>query len=106
MAEKKFKVVLTDQMLDALEECLNFLQEDLELSAEMVEGIGDKIIMSLEPLQYQAYIGQIEPYLIDIGKEYRRLIYSHYKIIYRVDNDYVYVVDVFDTNKNPDKMRG
>lgn len=106
MSEYTWQIVLTDEMIAALDECQFFLIEELELSVEIAIGIRDKILDTIESLHNQAFIGQVEPYLKDKNYEYRRLIYSHYKIIYRVEGDFVYVTDVFDSRKNPEKMKG
>jgi hypothetical protein len=37
---------------------------------------------------------------------HRRLVESHYKIIYRVVGEYIYVTDIFDSRQDPDKMKG
>ena len=36
-----------------------------------------------------------------------KLVYTeHYKIIYRVVGEYIYVTDIFDSRQDPDKMKG
>ena len=44
--------------------------------------------------------------LEDLGLGHRRLIESHYKIIYRVVGEYIYITDIFDSRQDPDKMKG
>jgi len=34
-----------------------------------------------------------------------RLIESHYKIIYRVTEEFIYITDIFDSRQDPDKMK-
>lgn len=45
-------------------------------------------------------------FLEHLGLGHRRLIESHYKIIYRVVGEYIYVTDIFDSRQDPEKMKG
>ncbi len=49
-------------------------------------------------------IGQAEPLLKHTGKNYRYLVSGNYKIIYRVDDDALHIITVFDTRQNPNKL--
>jgi plasmid stabilization system protein ParE len=106
MAEIKRKVVLTDEMIDSLESCLEFLQKVLEVSIETVISTHERILEASNSLAYQPFKGQIEPYLEHLNKEHRRIIEGHYKIVYLVEGDYVYIVRIFDSRMHPDRMRG
>lgn len=47
-------------------------------------------------------LGRIEPLLQDRSKSYRSLIATKYnKIIYYVDDDKIYIVDFWDTRREP-----
>lgn len=48
--------------------------------------------------------GQYEPMLDHLGLGHRRVISGHYKIIYRLIDDLVFITDVFDSRQDPDKM--
>ncbi len=37
--------------------------------------------------------------------EYRLLIVGGYKIFYRIDNDYIYIMTVFESRQDPNRMR-
>lgn len=51
-------------------------------------------------------MGQKEEYLEHLGKGHRYLVVEkHYKVIYRIENDIVYITDVFDTQQDQDKMK-
>ena len=45
-------------------------------------------------------------YLTNPDKAYGRIIESHFKIIYYIHNDSIYITDIFDTRQDPDKMKG
>jgi len=56
-------------------------------------------------LETNPQIGPKEPLLGDYEFEYRFLVKKNYKIIYRLDNNIVRVISVFDTRQNPSKIR-
>lgn len=52
-------------------------------------------------------MGQIEEHLIYKNEAHRYvLVKPNYKVIYRILNQIIYIVDVFDTRKDPGKMKG
>lgn len=53
----------------------------------------------------KALLGAIEPLLIGKEKEYRHIVVKPYfKIIYRVEGDIIYMIDIWDTRRNPEKL--
>ncbi len=98
------KLVYTEQALFSLEEALNFIAP--KVSPEKLEDIRDEILDAADTLILQPLQGQEEPYLEHLNLGHRRLIVSHYKIIYRVVEEYIYITDIFDSRQNPDKMKG
>lgn len=100
------KVIYSDQMQVSLEECIDFLVDVLKVSVDIAIETNKRILDAADSLAYYSSKGQIEPYLKDKKREYRRLIEGHYKIIYRIENDSVYIVDIFDSRQDPNKMRG
>lgn len=100
------KVVITDQSLERLESSLRFYLEELEIPKTKVAEIKDRLIKSAKGLSNRPYKGQYEPYLAKLKRGHRRLIEGNFKIVYRVENNTVYVVDFFDSRGNPSKMKG
>lgn len=98
------KLVYTEQALFSLEEALNFIAP--KVSPEKLEDIRDEILDAADTLILQPLQGQEESYLEHLNLGHRRLIVSHYKIIYRVVEEYIYITDIFDSIQNPDKMKG
>jgi plasmid stabilization system protein ParE len=47
---------------------------------------------------------QEEEYLAHLGLGHRRLVVGHYKVIYRIEGETIYVTDIFDTRQDPSKM--
>ncbi|MEQ9287638.1 MAG: type II toxin-antitoxin system RelE/ParE family toxin [Cyclobacteriaceae bacterium] len=100
------KLVITNQSLDRLEESLEFYIEELGFPLEKISDIKKELLDRAKSLVVYPYMGQYEPYLKKLDKGYRRLVVGNFKIIYRIDNDTVYVTDFFDSHKDPSKMKG
>jgi toxin ParE1/3/4 len=98
------KIVYTEQALDSLEESLELIAP--KITHEKLLEIRDKILDKADTLLLNPLIGQKEPYLEHLGLGHRRLVESHYKIIYRVIGEYIYITDIFDSRQDPDKMKG
>ena len=97
------KLVYTEQALISLEELLEFIAT--KVSHEKIIEIRDQILDRADTLLLQPLKGQKEPFLEHLGLGHRRLVESHYKIIYRVIDEYIYVTDIFDSRQDPDKMK-
>jgi Txe/YoeB family toxin of Txe-Axe toxin-antitoxin module len=100
------KVIITNRSLDRLEQSLDFYLIELKIPKYKVLEIKRNLINRAKDLGKQPYKGQYEPYLEKLGKEYRRIVEGNFKIVYRVENDIVYVVDFFDSHRKPTKMKG
>ena len=50
-------------------------------------------------------IGQVDDSFTHLKREYRRLLISYYKMTYRIGNQHIYIIRVFDTRQNPNKNR-
>jgi toxin ParE1/3/4 len=98
------KLVYTEQALLSLEEVLDFIAPNV--SNEKLTAIRDQILDSADTLLQQPWQGQEEPFLLHLGLNHRRLVVTHYKIIYRVIGEYIYITDIFDSRQNPDRMKG
>lgn len=98
------KLVYTEQALNSLEEALGLIAQ--EVSYEKLIEIRNKILDTADTLVLQPLKGQKEPYLEHLGLDHRRLVEGHYKIIYRVVGEYIYITDIFDSRQDPDKMKG
>jgi len=98
------KLVYTEQALVSLEETLVFVSA--KVSREKLIEIRDQILDATDTLLLQPFKGQKESLLEHLGLGHRRLVLNHYKIMYRVVGEYIYVTDIFDSRQDPDKMRG
>ncbi len=97
------KLVYTDQAIVSLQNCLDFLLCDI--SVEKVNEIGLKIIDRADTLLQNPYLGQIEPMLTHLGQAHRRIIEGNYKIIYRIEGEIIFVINIFDSRQNPSTIK-
>jgi Txe/YoeB family toxin of Txe-Axe toxin-antitoxin module len=100
------KVVLTDQSLERLEKSLLYYLEEFEIPKVKVAEIKIKLLRRAKSLSRQPYKGQYELYLAKLNQGHRRLIEGNFKIVYRIDENVIYVVDFFDSRDSPEKMKG
>lgn len=73
---------------------------------EKVLEIKNQLLDLADSLDENPDLGQEEEYLEHLGKGHRRLIEGTFKIIYRVEGDFIYIIDFFDSRQNPKKMKG
>ncbi len=97
-------LIYTEQALNSLEQALEFIAP--EVTQKKLLEIRNRILDRADTLLLQPNQGQKEPYLEHLNLDYRRIIESHYKIIYRVVGETIYITDVFDSRQDPDKMKG
>jgi hypothetical protein len=83
------KVIITNQSLDRLEESLSFYLEELEVPLERIAEIKTQLLTKARSLSMNVHKKQHEPYLKNLNKGHRRLIEGHFKIIYRIEGDYM-----------------
>ncbi len=98
------KLIYTEQALASFGEALNFIAP--KVSSEKLDEIRNNILDAADTLLLQPKQGQKEPLLEHLGLGHRRLIVNHYKIIYRIFEEFIYITDIFDSRQDPDKMKG
>lgn len=97
------KLYYTAQALQSLQEVIDFLSE--EVPPEKVNQIRDRIVEKVNRLIPNPYLGQKEEYLAHLGLNHRRIISGHYKIIYRIEGEIIFITDVFDSRQDPSEMK-
>lgn len=100
------KVVISEQSIKRLENSLKFYLEELQIPKSQVTKIKDRLMGRVRSLSKNPYKGQYEPYLSKLKQGHRRLIEGNFKIVYRVEDNIIYVVDFFDSRDDPKKMKG
>jgi toxin ParE1/3/4 len=99
------KLVITEQALNSLEECLHFL-DFTQTPPHTIRKIRDRILSRIISLKENPHQGQVEPNLEHLELSHRRIVEGNYKIIYRVHTNTIYITDIFDSRQDPSKMKG
>jgi toxin ParE1/3/4 len=100
MAEeiKEFSVTVTQTAEDDIDEIILYIAED---EAAMALKILDRLQKAINSLKYFPERGRRVPELLDKNiKEYRELIETPWRIIYKVENNDVRVITVIDGRRN------
>lgn len=97
------KVIWTEPALDELASIYQYLLDNT--SPTIAKGIIEDILDTSQ-LEIFPQSGTIEPNLKKLEKEYRYIIRGHekFKVIYRIDDNAIYIIDVFDCRKDPKQM--
>ena len=102
----EWKSLYTEQSLDSLEEALRFLIKEQSIPVEKVLAIKTRLLDVADGLALFPETGQIEEYLEHLKKGHRRLIEGHFKIIYLLEGEIIYITDFFDTRQAQEDMKG
>jgi toxin ParE1/3/4 len=99
---KRTQVIWTDESISDLEAIFEFIALTSPESAELT---ALNILNRTGQLETFPQTGTPFKPTTTNNREYRYLIESHYKIIYSLDNDSLFIETVIDTRQNPDKTR-
>jgi len=99
---KEIQVIWTDESLSDLEVIFDFVTEQSPKSAKQI--IQD-ILSRTRQLRTFPQSGTLHEIEKTTDREYRYLINGHYKIIYSIDNEVLYLETVIDTRQNPDSLK-
>ena len=100
------RLIFTKQSLNSLQLSLEFMLKVQKIPEETVYRIQHDLLARTDELISNPEQGQIEESLKSLGLEHRRLVEGHFKIIYRVSNQTIYITDFFDSRQHPKKMKG
>ncbi len=90
----------------AISELKNIFLYYRMVAGDKVAGkIRKSIFTSTKPLIKQPLIGAIEENLIELKQGHRYLVDGNYKIIYKQEDNKIYITDIFDCRQNPSKMK-
>lgn len=97
------QVIIADSALGRIKKIHSYYYK--KASAKIAQKIIDDIFSAIRLLEKQTLAWQEEEYLKKLRKGHRRIIAGNYKIIYRVFDDTILVTDVFDSRRNPKRMK-
>jgi plasmid stabilization system protein ParE len=96
-------LIYTEQALNSLEEVLDFLAS--HIPEKKVIEIRNKILDKADALLKHPHQGHVEPYLRHLNLGHRSIVEIHYKMVYRIIDDKIYITDIFDSRQEPGKMQ-
>jgi len=96
------KVLWTDTSLSQLQEIFDYYS--FNASTSVASKIVKRIVKKSLLLESNPFIGVKETLLTDRSFEYRFLVVTNYKIIYRLNDNIARIVSVFDCRQNPKKI--
>lgn len=71
-----------------------------------VDDLREEILRLCDLLSRNPKMGQIEFFLEHLNQGHRYLLVNpHYKLIYFETVNFVFIIDVFDTRQNPEKLK-
>lgn len=103
MVLKKNAPYWTTEARDDLKEIAKYYKK--EASKEVASKQTKSIKHYADLLVVNPLLGFKESLLENEVKEYRSLIHGNYKIVYRIENDIVYINRIFDCRQDPDKLK-
>ena len=98
------KLVVTDPAKERLKDIHDYYKHKANL--QIADKIKSGIIEKLKFVKEFPLTGQEEEHLIELNLGHRRMVEGNYKIIYRINQDIIYVTDIFDSRQDPSKMYG
>ncbi len=96
--------IITQSAWESLDKAIYFLSG--RWNDHVVDQIVGEIWEHIEVVIRYPSGGQLEDDLAELGREHRRIVCGHFKIIYYVDDEKLYVTDIFDSRQDPGKMKG
>lgn len=93
------KIIWTDFAIENLKNIFDYYA--INANRKVAHKIRKQILESTKQLTQNPESGQLELYLENLNRQYRYIISSNYKIIYRVENKNIEINDVFDVRQNP-----
>jgi len=98
----EIKVLWSDTSLVQLQEIFDYYR--FKASPIIAKKTVKRIVKKSILLESNPFIGVKEPLLTDRSFEYRFIVETNYKIIYRFNDNIARIVSVFDCRQNPQKI--
>ena len=97
-----YSIIWTQSALDDLYTIVNFISK---YSLTLAEEVAIRVLFRTRQLKEFPFSGQIEMLLQKSKYEYRYIVQRHSKLIYRIENQIIYIERIFDTRQNPKKLK-
>ncbi|MBK8339941.1 MAG: type II toxin-antitoxin system RelE/ParE family toxin [Flavobacteriales bacterium] len=96
------KLVITDPAWESLDRAVAFMSE--RWSDTIIDRVVAELWDNVRVLLQFPGGGQVEEDLAFLGQGHRRIVVGHFKVIYFVAADTVYITDFFDSRQDPERM--
>ena len=96
-------IIITNPAKNSLRKLYNYYKRNA--SIKLAEKIKLELIASITNLETYPYMGQVEEHLASFDLGHRYLVNGHYKIIYRIEKERIYITDFFDSRQDPSKVK-
>ena len=96
------EIIWTDFAIENLKIIFDF--HIVKANKKTAHKIRIQILNATKQLINHSVSGQKELHLEMLEKEYRYVLSGNYKIIFKVDDSYIIITDVFDARQNPSKI--
>ena len=94
------EIVWTETAQNQLEDIYFYLL-DVSKSDSISEKIVETIYLSVSILKSNSEIYQLDEMKVNNNENYRAFEIYNYRISYKVDNDYIYILRIRHTSRNP-----
>ena len=97
-----YSIIWTENAFGDLETIVNYISK---VSTTLAEEVAFRILFRVRQLREFPLSGQIETVIQKSNYEYRFILQGHSKLIYRIENQIIYIERIFDTRQNPKKLK-
>ncbi len=97
------KIFWTEFALSELRSIFDYYK--IYAGVSVARNIKNEILSSTRHLQKYPQSGCVEELLSGLHYEYRYIVTGNYKVVYRVSLKQIYITDIFDCRRNPNKMK-
>jgi len=98
------RLVMTESAWRSLDQAIYVLS--VRWDDRVVDRIVTEIWEHIDIVLQYPLGGQLEEDLAELGRQHRRMVCGHFKIIYFVEGEDLYVTDIFDSRQDPGKIKG
>lgn len=96
------EIIVSDFARQQLQDIYDFIA--FSASSSIADKEIQRIIKHISYLEITPKIGRVVNELKLLNLKHRQFVVSNYKIIYRIDNNIIYVTDIFDCRQHPNKI--
>ncbi|WP_336731744.1 type II toxin-antitoxin system RelE/ParE family toxin [Chryseobacterium sp. VD8] len=96
------KIIWTEFAIENLKIIFDYYAS--KANKNVAHKIRKQIFKSTKQLIQNPQSGQLELHLEKLNQQHRYILSGNYKIIYKLDHEYIIIHDVFDARQNPTTM--